>query len=245
MFNGRHERAEAWVRQRAGNLIEGIIADQKVSVRAAIEAGLADGLNPRDIALSLIGRVNKMTGRREGGIIGLSSAQADAVIRARSELQSGDPALMANYLSRQRRDARFDAMVKKAMAEGRKVSAADTEKIVGRYADRLLQLRGETIARTEAISALHASQFEAYQQLIESGAVRPDQVIKTWSATGDARTRDTHMALDGQKVRFDRPFTTPMGAMMRYPHDTSLGAGAEETINCRCTMSVRIKYLPD
>jgi hypothetical protein len=44
-------------------------------------------------------------------------------------------------------------------------------------------------------------------------------------------------------VGLKEPFTSPTGARLMYPGDTSLGAGPAETIQCRCTVSVRIDFL--
>jgi hypothetical protein len=194
------------------------------------------GRNPRNIALDIIGRINPATGKREGGVIGLTSNQTDAVIKARSELQNLD----TNYFTRQRRDARFDKTIRKAIADGKPLTADQIDKITGRYKDRLLQLRGETIARTEAITALRAGTHEGFAQLVDSGAVRADQIRLTWSATGDGRTRDTHTSLNKQAITFGGTFVSPSGAMLSYPGDTSHGASGAETIQCRCTANYRI-----
>lgn len=240
-FNGRHPRAEAWSRDRAGNLIEGIdgiVPDMKQGVRAFIEAGVEQGQGPAKVARDIVGRVSRLTGKREGGILGLNSQQVDWVIKARAELN--DPAKMANYLTRTRRDARFDKIVRAAMQAGKPVSQADAERIIGRYNDRLLQLRGETIARTESITAMRAGKHEAYQQLVESGKVRADQIIRTWRATNDNRTRLDHAEMGSKSIRGMGPWTMPDGSLVNYPGDQSMGASARETINCRCMTEYQI-----
>ncbi len=231
------------MRDYSGNLIEGIVEDTKDAVRAVVEAGQIDGRNPRSTALEIVGRVNRVTGQREGGIIGLNSQQTDALIRARRELESGNPAQLRNYLTRARRDRRYDRIVEKAIADGKPVSRADVDRITGRYKDRLLQLRGETIARTETLAGLNAGKEEGIRQLIDSGKVPRSQVKKIWRATGDSRTRDSHMALDKAEAGIDEAFVSPLtGARMLFPHDTSLGAPASETIQCRCYYEIKIDY---
>lgn len=166
------------------------------------------------------------------------------MLRARAELLSGDPAQMRNYLTRGRRDARFDRLVRQAIQEGRPVSRADVDRIVGRYKDRLLLLRGETIARNETLGALNAGKEEGIRQLVESGKIQRSQVKKIWRATGDDRTRDSHLALNGVEVGLDEPFISPLtGAQMMFPHDISRGAPASEIIQCRCFYEVKIDYL--
>lgn len=216
-----------------------IVTDQLEAIRQTVETGLADGRNPRNVALDLVGRLNRQTGRREGGIVGLTSQQAGYVINARKQLE----ALDAGYFDRKLRDKRFDRTVAKAIREEKPLSRADIDRILGRYADRLLAHRGEVIGRTEAIAALHAGQFEAARQLVDSGKVRADQITKVWDATGDARTRLTHAAMDGQAVKLNEAFISPSGARMLHPHDVSLGAPADEIIQCRCFMAIKVKYL--
>ena len=187
-----------------------------------------------------MGRINRATGRRDGGIIGLTSGQAKAVAKARAELESGD----LNYFTRKLRDKRLDGLVKRAFAAGKPVAKSDIDRITGKYSDRLLKLRGETIARTEGINAYRAANYEAYRQLIESGAIREDQLTREWSSTLDKRTRDQHVAMEGVKVQgLTRPFLMPDGSMMKHPGDASLGAGADQIIACRCAVKYRIKYL--
>lgn len=216
-----------------------IVADQQQAIRQTIEQGLADGRNPRNVALDVVGRINRATQRREGGIIGLTSQQAGYVTNARAQLETLD----AGYFDRKLRDKRFDRVVQRSIRDGKALSRADIDRITGRYADRLLAHRGEVLARTESIAALHAGQFEAARQLVDSGKVRADQITKVWDATGDARTRASHMAMDGQAVGLNEPFITPGGFRMMHPHDVSLGAPADEIIQCRCFMAIRVKYL--
>lgn len=191
------------------------------------------------MALDVVGRINRATQRREGGIIGLTSQQASYVSNARAQLETLD----AGYFDRKLRDKRFDRVVQRSIRDGKALSRADIDRITGRYADRLLAHRGEVLARTESIAALHAGQFEAARQLVDSGKVRADQITKVWDATGDARTRASHMAMDGQAVGLNEPFITPGGYRMMHPHDASLGAPADEIIQCRCFMAIRVKYL--
>jgi hypothetical protein len=198
------------------------------------------GRNPRATALDVIGRVNPVTKRREGGIVGLTSGQSAYVQRARQEL--ADMSRLQEYLQRERRDRRFDPLVMRAIRDGRPVAPADIDRITGRYADRLLAYRGEVVARTETLASLSASRNEAMLQLADTGAVRLDQITKIWRATGDNRTRDTHREMDGQTVRMGQLFTTPNGALMEYPGDTSHGAPASETVQCRCYMEFKIDY---
>lgn len=241
-FDLRNPRAEAWLRQHSSMRIVEIVADQREAVRVIAEAGTRLGDNPRRTALDIVGRINRATGRREGGVLGLTSTQAQWVANAREELASGDPTLLRRYLGRERRDKRFDRAVLRAIDRGEPLPADTIRRATERYSDRMLQLRGETVARTEALSGLNAARDEAFRQAVDSGQVQRQNVMKIWNATGDSRTRDSHEEMDGQAVALDEAFETPDGYRLMYPTDSNLGAPASETIQCRCWLEQRIDF---
>jgi hypothetical protein len=245
-FDTRNLDAENWLREQSSRLIQGLTRQVADTVRAALVDGLARGQNPRTTALDIVGRISAQTGRRMGGLLGLTIQQAEYVASAAAELASGDPALLKNYLARQRRDARFDGVVRRALAASKAVSAADIQKMTGRYSDRLLQLRGEAIARSETLLSLHAGQDAAMRQAIGSGKVRQEDVVKIWKNAADRRVRDSHIVLGqrgGQKVALDAPFVSPLGSRLMYPGDRSLGALAADVINCRCHAEYKVDYV--
>jgi len=59
----------------------------------------------------------------------------------------------------------------------------------------------------------------------------PDQLSKEWVTVGDAKVRNWHKAVNGQRVRFDEPFNVMGESIMRPGEGT-----AKNTINCRCRM---------
>lgn len=242
-FDGRNPRAEAWAREHSSKLIVEILDDQREMVRAVVKDEIAKGINPRKTALDIVGRMDPITKTRTGGFIGLTSQEARYAQNARDQLLSGNPADLRAYLDRTRRDKRFDHHVAKALESGKPVSANVADRMVERYKDRLLKTRGDRIARTEALTSLNAGRAEGFDQLIEGAGITQDRVEKVWSDTGDKRTRDSHAAMDNQSRPKDEPFTTPNGYRMKYPGDTSLGAPASETIQCRCWVKYRVDYL--
>lgn len=238
-FDQRHPRAEAWSRENAAALVTEILEDTRTMVRQTMTEALEANRPPRSTALDITGRMDGNS--RKGGLLGLTSGQAEYVRRARAEL--ADPERAAEYLRRTRRDRRLDATVKRAAREGRRLSAAEIDRIAGRYADRLLALRGEAVARTESLRALNAGRAEGVMQMIERGDVPADAVTLVWQATPSARTRDSHRMMHGQEVGFGEAFTSPVtGARMLYPGDGSMGAPASELINCRCSVRTRVDY---
>jgi hypothetical protein len=236
-FDARNPRAESWLTDHSSRSITRIVDDQRDAARRALTEGMARGDNPRQTALNIVGRINAASGRREGGIIGLTSPQERFVANARAELTSGDPKLLRAFLERTRRDKRFDRTILNAIRDGKPLDAQTVNRIVGRYSDLLLQLRGETVARTESMASLHASQEEAFRQAIETGAVNRQDVRRVWVATKDKRTRDSHAALDGESVGLDQAFSNGL----RYPGDPN--GPPEEVISCRCTLLMRVDFL--
>lgn len=242
-FDTRAPRAELYLRTIAGTQITGtgiggrIAQDTLYGARGVMERGLIDGRNPRSVALDLAGRVNRATGRRTGGLIGLTSSQMETVDRVRQELRSGHASAYRRYLSLKRSDSRGRQAVLRAMSGGGQLDEATINAITGRLSDSYLLLRGETIARTEMLTALAESQKEAYEQAIESGSVNRQDVRKVWRATRDNRTRDTHRHLDGESAGMDERFANGL----LYPHEP--GAPASEVVNCRCSIDYRFDFL--
>lgn len=238
-FDYRSEAAERWIRDYSSTLIQQISNEQRDMVKAFLEREMIKGSNPLQTALSIVGRVDPATGARTGGIVGLLPSQQAWVDNARAELLTLDP----NYLTRELRDRRFDSMVKKAINDGTPLTQDQINTAIARMEARALKYRGDTIARTESVTALRAGQHEAITQAVEVGEIDAQDVRKVWDSTGDdGRTRESHLQADGDEVGVDEPFTIGDSQMM-YPGDTSLGASPEETINCRCRVSYKIDFI--
>jgi hypothetical protein len=242
-FDVRAPRAEAWLREHSSQLVTRINAEQLQAIRDAVSAGTVRGQNPRATALDIVGRIDSQTGRRTGGIVGLTPQQAQFVENARVQLLSGDPDQLEQYLGRQLRDRRLDGIVRRAIRDGKPIKLRDVERLTARYADSLLRLRGENIARTEALQAFNAARDESILQAADLGIVDLTRTVKIWRTASDARVRDSHGAMAGQTVDFRQPFRTPSGALMMRPGDGSMGAGAGEIVNCRCVSQTRVDFL--
>lgn len=244
-FDVRNSRAEAYVRDYSSQLVTRITNEELAVVRAAIFEGVAAGQGPDAIARSLVGLIDKTTGLRSGGVIGLTEQQAQWVRNMRTDLENLDK----RYFTRERRDMRFDSTVQKAIDSGTPLSNDVIQGLTDKYNNQLLAYRGETIARTESINALNKAAGESVNQLVESGGVPASSVTRIWDATEHTfidkpgHTRKTHVDMDEQEVGLDEPFVSPSGARMMHPGDTSLGAPAEETINCRCRNRIKIDWL--
>ncbi|HEX5933593.1 MAG TPA: head morphogenesis protein, partial [Pseudorhizobium sp.] len=67
-FGVRNLMAETMLRNHSSTLVTNIVEDQREALRMAFEAGLSRGQNPTRTALDVVGRVSRVTGRREGGV---------------------------------------------------------------------------------------------------------------------------------------------------------------------------------
>lgn len=239
LFDIRNPNAETWLRGRSSRRISEIVADQRAMIREHLRAGMEAGKNPRAVALDLVGRVDSTTKRRTGGAIGLTASQEQWVRNYRAALSN--PGTMQEALSRTLRDKRFDRAVTAAIKSGKPLTVEQIDAMVRNYRNRALRYRAETIARTEAMAALHQGSTEGMRQAIADGKIDAAIVTKTWHTAGDDRVRHSHRAMSGQQVGFYESFTAPSGARLEYPGDPN--APAEEIINCRCWMEIGADFL--
>ncbi|WP_105430220.1 head morphogenesis protein [Neorhizobium sp. T6_25] len=244
-FGVRNPEAERLIREQSSTLVTNITEDQRLALRTAFEAGLSQGRNPTSTALDVIGRINRVTGRREGGTIGLTSRQVEFIARARENLLSGDVEGMRSYLDLKTRDRRFDRSVAKAIREGRSVDAAMVGKIIGRLSDKNLQLRGEMIGLEETRTALFSVRDNAVRQQIDAGKITAAEVTKKWKHSGSEHPRLQHLQLATQSreagVPIDMPFIAADGTALMYPHDPKVPA--RHRIGCKCRMEYDIDYI--
>lgn len=95
--------------------------------------------------------------------------------------------------------------------------------------------RTKTIARTEGHRIQQTSAADAQREAKKKGA----DVVKQWDASLDARTRDSHAAIDGEIREIDDKFSNGL----RFPGDPN--GPAAEVINCRCTANTRARWALD
>lgn len=84
--------------------------------------------------------------------------------------------------------------------------------------------RATMIARTETVGGYSQASFLA---ALDAGAT-----TKTWLATGDQRTRETHRQENGNSAAMNKRFTLTKS---RWPADSS--APAAQSIQCRCALT--------
>ena len=87
--------------------------------------------------------------------------------------------------------------------------------------------------RAVFISECEANSILNYRQY--SKAVKAGKTKKKWIDVGDKRERKTHLEVGGTTLPIDEPFSVG-DSLLQFPKDTSLGASADEIVNCRCSI---------
>ncbi|WP_305096476.1 hypothetical protein [Croceibacterium aestuarii] len=251
-FDMTNPAAEARIRTEAAARVEGYVEEQVATARRVIADGFARGDGPQNIATDIAGRINPISKRREGGIVGLSDPQVGYVQSMRERLLSGDPDEMIKVLGRfdkdgkwvegtgmTLRDRRFDRSIKKAirdLAAGKPnpLTRSRIDEMTAKYSDRLLARRAEDIARTETAQGVEMARAEAARQALAKAGLPSDALVKTWyHAGGVDHAREQHLAMHEKTVTgTDTHFILPDGTLMLHPHDPA--GGAKHNANCRC-----------
>lgn len=238
----RNVPAEQAIRNHAASLVTGIVQDTRAGIREILADGLARGQNPRQTALGLVGRINRRTGLREGGLIGLTQQQMRTVSWIEQALRDGDAEKLRQYLGLKLRDRRFDRTILKALREGELVPASTASRIVQQYSNRALKYRGDVLSRHETLLALARAQDDAFAQQIASGKIDQRDLTKTWKhQAGQEHPRMQHIAMNGQTVGFNEAFVAPDGTRLRFPLDPD--APASHTLNCKCRVEYDIDHV--
>jgi len=124
---------------------------------------------------------------------------------------------------------KITAQVSRSIATG--VSFAQTAKQLAGYT-RIGYNNAIRIARTEG----HRIQCSAADDAAHLAKDRGADVVKQWDSTLDGKTRESHVAVDGQIRELDEKFSN--GLM--FPGDPA--GGAAEVINCRCAYLQRARW---
>lgn len=222
-FDPGNPRASAISRNLSLEFVRDFTERQREATRIALSETLGAGQGPRVAASAF----------RDS--IGLTGSQERAVRNYERLLRMG----RSEALDRSIRDRRFDSTVRRAVSGEKALSAEQIDRMVERYRARYLVFRSETIARTESVRAVSEARQEAAKQSVEQTGINPEELERVWMATRDSRTRDTHRSMHGQVRGLEQPFRSPSGALLMFPGDSR--APAAETINCRCTVAIRVK----
>lgn len=196
------------------NLIREINNETRNGIRAIVAHAMEFGGHPYDQARSI------------KQLIGLTERQVNAVTNFRRLLESGS----SEALDRELRDHRFDGTIEGAIREGRKLPADQIAMMVQRYADRMLNMRAETIARTETINAARLGTQNAWHQAREKGLLS-NSLRQQWMVTPDDRLCEFC-----QQVPDMNPDGVPLGGQFETPFGPVDGPTLHP--NCRCVVYI-------
>lgn len=222
-FDASNPRAANLMRSRQLSLVQQITDGQRAAIRRSLANTFEDGVTGVSLRTYSDAFMDAL---------GFTDSQVETIDNYRSLLETGSE----EALQRDLRDRRYDRAVQSALSSEEPLPASTIDRMVERYKANLLNLRADTIARTEGLSVVNQARQEAMDQVIDQAGFDRNSVRRVWNATQDSRTRDSHLAMDGQVVGMDEPFVTPSGEELMYPGDPS--ASAKERINCRCTVTL-------
>lgn len=106
-------------------------------------------------------------------------------------------------------------------------------KIINVTLDNLGSEYYTSVDRAMTLAANEANTIGNYREYAQK--VKQGYKYKTWVSMRDEKVRITHALINGDKVGIFDSFHVGAYEMM-FPRDASLGAGAEEIVNCRCTV---------
>jgi hypothetical protein len=205
MFDHLNPKVIDAVRALETKVVDSLKGDIKETVRAFVENGLRDGVNPGAI------------GRQIRSVVGVAPSQEAYVQNLRTELESGK---YADAARRKLLDKRFNLGKLDTLKPGAK--AARIDKIVEQYRKSYQAFNAETIARTASLDAMKQGQRLSWIDAIEKGIVDGDRLRKKWSGALDARERPEHLAMQDETVPF---FAT---------YSNGEDVPGDSTWNCRC-----------
>lgn len=187
-------------------MLQDLATGTRETVRQHILAGIEQGVNPRETARGL------------RDVLGLSPTQEAAVRHFREALEAGDTAKALGYGLR---DRRFDGTVRKG-----DLTTAQIDRMADAYRRKMIAFNAETNARTATLDALKLGQQLSWQEAMDKGFVPRGALWKQWKGVLDDREREEHLAMEGETVPFDQPYSN--GEMVP----------GESTYNCRCVSIV-------
>lgn len=219
-FNAAGGSATATFRELS-NRVVGMLVDQQTAALAEMQR-IAQTITPIRTAAQI----------RTG--LTLTARQHRAIANFRGFLEDGS----SEALTRELRDKRFDNTVRRAIAGETALTGEQIDRMVGRYSERQLRFRANTIAATEAVRIANESDDLFFRQAVEDGDIQVDSLQRQWVTSQDEKVRTSHRSLNGQIRPLGEAFRSGAGNQLRFPGDPR--APATDTINCRCFVKTDI-----
>jgi len=182
--------------------------DVREVFRLYVEDGLQRGLGPVAMSRGLV------------DVLGLAPNQFKAISNFERLLRDGS----REALTRALRDRRFDKTLERTLGPGATDELKDSQitRMVDKYRANMEAFNAETNARTAALDSFKWGQNLMWSEAVDNGVVDGDRLMKRWVGVKDDREREEHLAMEGEEVPYDEPFSN--GEMV--PGDS--------TYNCRC-----------
>jgi len=213
---GAHAQAnpaalERLVRQDLSR-IQNLTLESQQAVRDMLEAGLREGLNPREVA------------ERLKQIVGMNRRQTEALGKFRTRLEA---------------KATQEIAAKAAAGKGRVSTAREMRKasvhinrLVARKRAEYVADRAENIARTEVMQALNDGRRAQWDRLVAEGVISPGEWDQEWIIADDERTCVLCRPFDGQRA--------PIGGSF-MSKEFRISRGPPEHPRCRCTIRLVLR----
>jgi hypothetical protein len=186
VFSLDNPYATAWTREHGSEMIQGISNGTRDGVRQIIRSGFTENKTPGQIAREIRGYKPRV-GPEVPGLVGLLPRDDEAVSRYRAQLE-----------------------------EVQGLSPEQAARSASRYAQRLLNRRGETIARTEVAQAQVMGTLNAWSDAKDQGFVSP-RTRKRWITAWDERTCEYCAPMHNELVKPGEAFDTGLGSVQGPP----------------------------
>lgn len=205
-----------YVQEYSGRLIVEVSQQTQHGIRALIESEFTEGISPQQQARRIRDRIG-LTTQQERFAQNYERTLRSAV-SGEVNPATGNPWTVGDVNERYTLSPIRGAG---GLVEARVDSAVAT------YRQRLLNMRADTIARTETLEAAHAGQEEHWRQLQSRGAIPPN-AEREWKTRLDELTCPICAGLNGERAKIGGTYPGGFNRPPAHP-------------NCRCTEALTIR----
>lgn len=184
-FDVLNPRVIEALRRLETRVIAGLAENVRGAVRAHIEAGMALGQGPAQIARGI------------RGAIPLGPSQVKQVANFRAALRGERP--IAGYTLR---NHTVDRLLKKGP-----LTAEQVARYTEAYRKARVAQNAATVARTVALDSFKLGQRLSWQDAIDKGYVDGGSLMKEWVQVDRPTKRDEHVPMHGEVAPFDEPYS--------------------------------------
>jgi hypothetical protein len=221
---------ELLLRETAGRSAEAVLpaTQEALGVEIAVQFGV--------VVPEALAAIESYAGTQIVGIGETTLKNVRAVIRSGFEQGRSMTQMMRDLEAfvglTPRQTEALEALRQRLLDSGK--TRAQAQAAVDRAARRALQLRVETIARTESIWASLEGQAQLWQTAVRQGTLDPARFRRSWIVTPDDRLCTVTCApipgMNHNGVGLYEPFQTPVGPVMHPPAHPM----------CRCAVNGRV-----